>query len=134
MRTLTTGELAEQAGVNVQTVRYYERRGLLPEPPRTPSGYREYGPGDLRRLRFIRRAKSLGFRLSEIETLLNLRVEENRSCDAVQDRAAEALARIDEQVEQLHQIRRALSSLVDACRKQEPTGDCPILETLENRR
>ena len=131
METLTTGELAEGAGVNVQTVRYYERRGLLPEPPRTPSGYRQYRMGDLRRLRFIKRAQELGFRLAEIEELLSLRVEAGQSCAEVQERAESAIRRIDQQLEQLSRMRGALSALTDACRAQVPTDECPILQALE---
>lgn len=130
MEKLSTGELADEAGVNVQTVRYYERRGLLPEPPRTPAGYRQYRPRDLQRLRFIRRAKRLGFRLSEIEELLGLRVRDT-NCEAVQSRAEKTIARIEEQMQELERMRVALRRLVEACRKREPTGECPILEDLE---
>lgn len=132
MDTMTTSELASGAGVNVQTVRYYERRGLLPEPPRTRSGYRQYRPDDLRRLRFIKRAQDLGFRLAEIAELLSLRVWADGSCGEVQDRAEGAISRIDEQVEHLTRMRQALASLVRACRQREPTGECPILEALED--
>ena len=131
MENLTTGQLAEEAGVNVQTVRYYERRGLLPEPPRSPAGYRQYRPHDVVRLRFIRRAQTLGFRLSEIEELLDLRVREDGTCDAVQARAEAAVARIDTQIEMLARMREALAALLEACRAREPTGECPILEKLE---
>lgn len=130
MEKLSTGELADEAGVNVQTVRYYERRGLLPEPPRTPAGYRQYRPRDLQRLRFIRRAKRLGFRLSEIEELLGLRVRDT-NCEAVQSRAEKTIARIEEQMRELERMRGALRRLVEACRNREPTGECPILEDLE---
>lgn len=131
MENLTTGQLAERAGVNVQTVRFYERRGLLPEPPRSPAGYRLYRRRDLQRLRFIRRAQTLGFRLAEIEELLDLRVREDGSCGAVQARAEAAIARIDEQVEQLARMHGALTSLLRACRQRKATGECPILESLE---
>lgn len=131
MEALTTGELADEAGVNVQTVRYYERRGLMPEPPRTPSGYRQYGADDLRRLRFIKRAQAVGFRLAEIEELLSLRVTEDGRCGEVEERADRAIRRIEEQLEQLSRMRRALVSLVEACREREPTDECPVLEALE---
>lgn len=132
MSEMTTGELAEGAGVNVQTVRYYERRGLLPEPPRTDAGYRQYGPSDLRRLRFIRRAQDLGFQLSEVENLLSLRVRQGESCGRVQARAEAAIARIDEQIDDLTRMRSALGRLVEACHRQQPTDECPILEALED--
>lgn len=131
MEAMTTGELANGAGVNVQTVRYYERRGLLPEPPRTSSGYRQYGPDDLRRLLFIRRAQELGFQLAEIKELLSLRVREDGSCGEVQERAEGAISRIEEQLRQLTRMRSALASLAEACERQEPTAECPILEALE---
>lgn len=131
MEALTTGELADEAGVNVQTVRYYERRGLMPEPPRTPSGYRQYGADDLRRLRFIKRAQAVGFRLAEIEELLSLRVTEDGRCGEVEERADRAIRRIEEQLEQLSWMRRALASLAEACREREPTDECPVLEALE---
>lgn len=133
METLTTGELAEGAGVNVQTVRYYERRGLLPEPPRSSSGYRQYGSEHLDRLRFIRRAQEVGFQLSEIEELLSLRVEPDGTCGEVQERAEEAVERIDEQMAQLTRMRKALRSLLEACHRQEPTDECPMLKALEDR-
>jgi DNA-binding transcriptional MerR regulator len=80
---LTIGKLASAAGVNTQTIRYYERSGLFPVPARTPGGYRQFGPDELRRLRFIRRAQGLGFSLTEIRELLGLRVHDPRSCGAV---------------------------------------------------
>ena len=131
METMTTGELADGAGVHVQTVRYYERRGLLREPPRTSSGYRQYGPEDLRRLRFIKRAQALGFQLAEIEELLSLRVDEDGGCQEVQERAEGAIERIRTRMNQLERMRRALSKLVEACGRSEPTAECPILEALE---
>lgn len=131
MEILSTGELARGAGVNVQTVRYYERRGLLPEPPRSASGYRQYRPTHLHRLLFIKRAQELGFKLSEVEDLLSLRVRPDGSCGEARERALDAVARIDEQVAQLTRMRGALSSLIGACERQEPTGECPLLEALE---
>ena len=83
METLTIGQLARQAEVNVETLRYYERRGLIPEPPRKESGYRQYPPDDLARIRFIKHAKELGFTLKEILDLLTLRVDPETSCDDV---------------------------------------------------
>lgn len=131
MSTFTTGELAERAGVGTQTVRYYERRGLLREPPRTDAGYRQYDDSDVDRLRFIRTAQRLGFKLEEIDELLGLRVETDGSCDEVEARARAVLDRIDGQISDLRAIRRALGELLEACRKAEATDPCPILSAIE---
>jgi DNA-binding transcriptional MerR regulator len=131
-RVLTTGQLARAAGVGVQTVRYYERIGLLREPPRSTGGYREYDGTDLRRLRFVRSAQELGFTLGEIEDLLALRVRRGRSCAAVAATADRAMARVDDKVRELEAMRRALARLRIACDDGSPTGDCPILEALED--
>jgi Hg(II)-responsive transcriptional regulator len=131
MTPLTIGRLARRAGVNVETVRYYERRGLLPEPPRTEAGYRQYGPQALRRIRFIKRAQALGFTLEEIGDLLELRVAPISNCDAVEHRAKRAIARIDSKVAELDRMRSALSRLVEACRDNRPTEECPLLDALE---
>ena len=131
--TLTIGSLAREAGVGVETVRFYERKGLMPAPPRTASGYRQYAPDAVHRLRFIRRAQGLGFTLHEISDLLELRVDEVGACGAVETRAREKLESVREKMGELQTIERALEGLVDACRAREPTGDCPILEELEER-
>ncbi len=129
---LTTGQLARASGVGVQTVRYYERIGLLRSPPRTAGGYRQYDSSDVQRLRFVRSAQELGFTLAEIQDLLALRVEPGKSCAAVADTADRAMARVDDKVRELKAMRRALSRLRIACDEQSPTGDCPILEALED--
>ncbi len=101
MKPLTTGQLAKQAQVNVETIRYYERRGLLPEPPRRWSGYREYSQADVAHLRFIKRAKELGFSLSEISELLSLRVDPDTTCDDVQQRTEIKIADIEAKIQTL---------------------------------
>jgi MerR family mercuric resistance operon transcriptional regulator len=128
---MTIGELAEAGEVSVETVRYYERRGLVPEPPRTDSGYRDYPPDALARLRFIRRAKEFGFSLSEISELLALRVELGLRCARVKERAERTLERIEAQIDGLTEMRAALRSVVRACEQNRPTGECPVIETLE---
>jgi MerR family mercuric resistance operon transcriptional regulator len=130
---LTIGQLARRAGVNVETVRYYERRALLPEPPRTRAGYRQYAPDAVRRMGFIKRAQELGFTLDEIAELLALRVDPETNCDAVEAQAEHAIARIDAKVAHLDRMRAALGKLVKACRARRPTDECPVLETLEER-
>ena len=130
---LSIGALAQAAGVGVETVRFYERKGLLPEPPRTQSGYRQYPVDAVERLRFIRRAQGLGFALREISDLLDLRVDEVAACGTVEVRAREKLAQVAGKIEELRRIEAALNGLVRACQAREPTSDCPILEELEER-
>lgn len=125
------GELAEQAGVNVQTVRYYERRGLLREPGRTASGYRTYRGESVKRLRFIKRAQDLGFSLEEIGELLELRVRHASACGEVEAKARDKIGVVEEKVRELERMKRSLESLVAACERREATGECPILEVLE---
>jgi len=129
------GELARRAGVNVQTVRYYERRGLLPAPPRRGSGYREYDEGALERLRFIRRAQELGFRLSEVEELLTLRADPRTTAAQVKARAEAKIADITARIADLEEIRHALQHLVGQCEGgRGPTGECPLLAELSRLR
>lgn len=124
------GELAEQADVNVQTVRYYERRGLLPEPDRTRSGYRSYDDHDLLRLRFILRAKGLGFTLSEVDELLALRVDPRRTADDVRERALEKIADTDAKIRDLEAIRAALERLVDVCDAHGSPEECALMHAI----
>ncbi len=123
---LTIGELARQAGVNVETVRYYERRGLLDEPPRTPSGYRQYGADDLWRLQFIARAKQLGFTLAEIADLLG---DDGRSAKGVLEAAQAKLASVDERERELVELRCRLQRLVQLCADGDP-GAWTALDVL----
>lgn len=125
------GELADRTGVSVQAVRYYERRGLLMPQQRRASGYREYGPGAVERLQFVRRAQELGFTLAEIGELLALRTDPNTPAAAVKARATGKIADIDRKIQDLQRIRHALTHLVGRCRGgRGPVGDCPLLEAL----
>jgi len=128
---LKIGELAKAAGVGVETIRYYERRGLLAQPPRRASGYRQYPPMTVRRVRFIRRAQTLGFTLKEIEELLALRVDDERSCADVRALARAKLEDIERRVAELQQMGRALEQVARRCRGRGPTSECPILEVLD---
>ena len=120
MGTYTIGKLAEAAGVHVETVRYYERRGLLAEPPRTAAGYRQYADDDLWRLRFIARGKSLGFTLAEVAELLGPGgPEAGRSADAVLAAARARLAAVEEQERALARTRGRLEQLADLCAQRE---------------
>lgn len=131
--TMTIGALAEAAGVNVATVRYYERRGIMPEPPRTPSGYRQYDMGMVDRIRFIRRTQDLGFTLEEIEGLLALRVDDPNACGAVEQATRDRLAKVKEKIAELTRLRGILNELVRSCEARERTDDCPVLAMLEER-
>lgn len=131
MTTYTTGKLAVKAGVNVETIRYYERRGLLPEPLRIGSGYRQYSEKDIRRILFIKHAKELGFSLKEILELLALRVDPNCTCGDVKRRAMARLSDVEKKIKSLQRIKKALKVLIASCSGVGPTGDCPILEALE---
>ncbi len=131
MEYLTIGQLAKQAGVNRETVRYYERRRLLSRPSRSISGYRVFSDDAVRRLRFIRHAKMLGFSLNEIRELLALRVDSIDECDRVRVRTQAKLADIDNKIQLLRQMKAALTRLVGACERRGKTNDCPILDSLE---
>jgi Hg(II)-responsive transcriptional regulator len=124
------GEIAAKAGVNVQTLRYYERRGLLLASSRRASGYREYSAADVQRVCFIRRAQDLGFTLQEIAALLTLQTESTRSCTAVERRASVTLDRIDAKLADLERMRIALAKYVTACRDRRSLDACPLLAAL----
>ena len=125
---------AKKAGVNVETVRYYERIGLLPQPQRLESGYRMYTNDDVIRLQFIRHAKELGFTLNEIRELLTLRVDSKCNCDDVRMRAEDKIRDISQKIEHLQRIREVLNQLVSACKLRKQTTDCPILEAIEKEK
>jgi MerR family mercuric resistance operon transcriptional regulator/MerR family gold-responsive transcriptional activator of gol and ges genes len=131
---LTIGRLAKAVGVNIQTVRYYERRDLLNPTTRRPSGYRVYGSEELLRLRFIKNAQALGFTLHEVADLLNLRVNSRARCGDVQRKAATKLANVEAKISDLQGLAKSLRSLIRACRAGQPTDRCPILTSLEKER
>lgn len=124
------GAVASKAGVNVQTLRYYERRGLLPPPERTPSGYRRYAPETVRVVRFIKRAQDLGFTLTEIEQLIGLRVAPHRDRARVLRLATAKIADIDSKIARLRAIRGALGALAESCECGKSALECTILEAL----
>ncbi len=129
----TIGRLAKAVGVNVQTVRYYERLNLLGPRARKPSGYRLYGPDEERRLRFIKNAQALGFTLHEIEELLALRVSSKARCGDVQRKAEAKLKHVEAKVRDLRSLAMALRRLIRTCRTGQPTDHCPILQALEQK-
>lgn len=131
MDGLTIGKVARGAGLAIDTVRYYEREGLLEKPARTTSGYRHYTTNVVARLRFIRQAKELGFTLHEIKELLSLKVAPGKSCADVKARTEAKIADVEQRIAQLNRIKRALAKLAIACSGRGPTTECPILEALE---
>lgn len=132
MTGLKVGEVAKQAGVNLQTIHYYERRGLLPKPPRTESNYRAYPEDAVLRVRFIKRAQELGFTLKEIKELLSLRAAPRTRCADVRERAEAKVHDVDDRVRSLQAMRRALTKLIGECSGKGPVSECPILEALES--
>lgn len=127
-QVLTIGRLAEVAGVHTETIRYYERRGLMPEPPRSPGGYRQYGPDDVWRLEFIGRAKALGFTLSEVGELLSEGA--TRDAEAVRVLARRKAAALEERQRELAGVQERLSRLLDICADPR-SDDCAALRVRD---
>jgi MerR family mercuric resistance operon transcriptional regulator len=124
------GEAADRAGVNVQTLRYYERRGLLRKPARRASGYREFADDAVRVVRFIKRAQDLGFSLDEVEELLRLRRSSGRSRQRIRTVAEERIRQIEDKIAELERMKGALRTLVHSCHKGD-TLECPIIDALD---
>lgn len=131
MKELTVGLLAKETGINVETVRYYEAIGLMPNPKRSSSGYRLYSDEDIKRLKFIKNAQYLGFTLKEIRELLFLRVDDETTCGDVKRIAMMKIDEVDKKISELEKIRASLESLANKCHSGEPKSECPILENLE---
>ncbi len=129
---LTIGQVATAADVNIQTIRYYERRGLFAAPKRTPSGYRQYAEDAVDRLRFIKHAQDLGFTLQEIQELLGLRVRHGAACDVVERKTRQKIAVVQQKIRDFQRMKRTLQRLAGACAVRRPTAECPILEVLED--
>lgn len=126
------GQLAKQVGVNVETIRYYERIRLLPKPKRRESHYRIYNETDLKRLLFIKRAKELGFTLKEIKELMELRIDSEAKCGDVKHLTEHKLQDIDNRINDLKKIRSVLVKLIKQCVNEEVSSDeCPILEVID---
>lgn len=130
---LTIGKVARQAGVNIQTVRYYERRGLLSPNRYRDSGYRLYTEESVRKLRFIKNAQALGFTLNEISGLLRLRVSQRARCQDVRKRAEAKLRDVEQKILSLSAMKRVLKGLVTTCQKKGTTDQCPILKSMEGQ-
>jgi MerR family transcriptional regulator, copper efflux regulator len=128
--SLTTSELARRAGVNSETIRSYERRKLLPKPPRTAAGYRQYDAEAVDRIRFIKRAQDLGFSLEEIDELLALRADESAGTEDVRRRSRAKIADIETKIRDLGRMKEELERLVLACTGDAPASECSILRAL----
>lgn len=133
METLSIGQVARKARVGVETVRFYEREGLLKEPPRRASGYRQYPEQVITRLHFIKRAQQLGFSLKEISELLLLRVDAHTSCDEVKQRAEAKVAEVERKMIELQCMRQALLQVASLCTGQGPASACPMLDALDQQ-
>ena len=130
MKALTIGKVAKQAEVGVETIRFYERSGLLEEPPRNDSGYRQYQPEAIVKLRFIKKTKQLGFSLKEIEELIALRHKPGATCGDVRGQAEEKIRNIEEKIHDLSKMKEALLELTCQCSGDGPVTECPILTSL----
>lgn len=133
MKQFTISRLAQESGVNLQTVRYYERQGLLAPTARTEAGYRIFQPETARRIRFIKRAQELGFSLNEIKELLSLRVAAHTTQADIRKRAQAKLSDVAQKIRHLKAIHASLSLLTKSCGGCGPVDDCPILENLDGK-
>lgn len=131
MGSLTIGKVAKCSGIGVETLRFYQRRGLIDVPPRKDSGYREYPADTVERVRFIKRAKELGFSLKEIKDLVALRPAPGSACTRVRKRAEAKITDIEEKIRSLQRMKRSLQRLAAACEGKGPVSKCPILDALE---
>lgn len=127
MKTLTIGAVAKKAGVNVETIRFYQRKGLITEPPKPETGFRIYPADVITRLQFIHRAKELGFTLAEIEILLEL---DSSDCSQTKQIATQKLELIRSKINDLQAMTQALESLLGACESNESNNPCPIISSL----
>ncbi|QDV30305.1 Mercuric resistance operon regulatory protein [Planctopirus ephydatiae] len=134
MSALKIGEVAKRSDVGIETIRYYERQGLLAEPDRRPSGYRQYDESVVSRLQFIRRAKELGFTLSEIKELLGLWFDVNTKCVHVRQRAERKINDIEDKIRSLQRMKRSLKKIVSQCENRDAVSECPLWLGLDEPR
>lgn len=127
---LTTGQVADEAGVDYQTVLFYEEKGLIDEPPRLDNGYRQYPHEAVRAIRFIRRAQQLGFTLEEIKELMKLEDTRDVSCEEVRRFASEKRDEIRQKIEEYRKLESVLDELIRTCVDSETPGECPIMDAL----
>jgi MerR family copper efflux transcriptional regulator len=132
MSTLSTGEIAEQAGVTIHTVRYYEERDLLPPVPRSAAGHRQFDDEHLAHIRFVGRAQELGFTLEEIRELLSLRADPEAG-EEVREKTEAKIEEVEEKIRDLQRIKEKLTELAEACQEHGDAEDCLVLHALEGR-
>ncbi len=134
MADVTIGQLAARSGVGVETIRFYERKGIITQPARPANGYRKYDDQIAERIRFVQQAQELGFTLKEIKQLLSLRVDPRTSCAKVKSKAEEKIVDIDAKIAALRRMRGALVEITKTCSGAGPTSECPILDSMSKRR
>ena len=130
MIPMTIGQVAKETGVRVETIRFYEKEGLINEPERNPSGYRQYPAEIIQRVLFIQRAKAIGFTLKEINGLLSIQTKPDTCCDDVLDRAATKVEQIEAKIGELQRMKNTLQDLTQQCVSSNQLDDCPILDAL----
>ena len=128
---LKIGKVAEKSSVGVETVRFYEREGLISMPTRTYSGYRQYSESVVRQIQFIKHAKTLGFSLKEIGELIKLKSVRNARCKDIKERTEAKISDIEDKIVSLERMKKALQPLVVQCKASDPISDCPILGALD---
>ena len=128
---LSRGSAAKAAGVNIETLRYYERKGLIPKPKRSAANYRQYSEDTVARVRFVKHAQELGFTLEEIDSLLDLRGSTRARAEDVKNKALEKIAQIEKRIESLSAIRTELIALAETCTESQPASECPILQAID---
>jgi len=131
MTLLTIGQVAKATQVTVETIRFYEKQGLIPLPGRSEAGYRQYRPDTVKRVFFIQRTKEVGFTLKEVKELLLLRQKPGTSCTEIKLLSLEKIAEVEKKMHDLERIRKALSRMVMRCSGSGDLSGCPILETLD---
>ncbi len=127
MKAKKIGEVAKRSGIGIETIRFYEREGLLQEPERRPSGYRQYDESTVKRLEYIRQAKELGFTLAEIRELLELSFTPHEGCDHIRQRAEVKITDIEDKIRSLQKMRRSLHTIVKRCKTKDSPHDCPLI-------
>ncbi len=128
---MTIGQVAKAVGIGIETIRFYEREGIIAKPARRESGYRAFSPDVVTQLHFLKRAQELGFSLKEISQLLAIRVDPKQNCSVVKKKAEAKIVEIKQKIRDLKRIEKVLERVTEACQAQRPISECPILECLE---
>lgn len=134
MKGLTRSQVAQKCGINVEALRYYERRQLIKAPPRSASGYRIYSEDYISRINFIRNSQNLGFTLKEIAELLKLRIQQKDKCNEAMDKARKKLDEVEKKMQGLKSLQKALKTLIKQCQNKTQSEVCPILASFVSKR